>query len=442
MKASSIDKFSPGDRLKVIETEEDKETIFEGNILPSENPQILVLKLDNGYNVGINIENISSISLIEKRMEKKQTKNSIDDNAIGLGQKIITILHTGGTIASKVDYETGGVIARFSPEELINMFPEIQKYAKVRSRLISNMFSEDMRFAHYNKMAEEVEKELNDPQVSGIIITHGTDTLHYTSAALSFIFEGINKPLLLIGAQRSSDRGSSDAAYNLINAVYYIANSNFKDVAVCMHATSDDKKAIIIPGTKARKMHSSRRDAFKPINCEPIAYVDFTSQKIEELNYIPIKKQGLKKYLFNENLKVGLLKVHPQMFADEIKFFSDYDGLVIEGTGLGHMPINEIDTFTKEHKLIFEEIKKLSQKIPIVMSTQTINGRTQMNVYSTGRNLLESGVIGNFSDITPETSFIKLAWALSNFDNNLVKEIMKKNIRGELCETTPFEDNS
>jgi len=412
---------------KVIITTKDKK--LEGVMMPSNKKDSIVVKLDSGYNVGILKKKVKSLKVLKKFKEKKV---KLESTKLIKNKKKVCILHTGGTIASKVDYETGGVVAKFKPEEILSMFPELRKLANVDSKLVRNMVSEDMRFEHYNLLAKAVEKEIKKG-VDGIIITHGTDTLHYSSAALSFVLENLNVPVILVGAQRSSDRGSSDAAMNLICAVEFIVNSKYSGVGICMHKNVDDDICWILPGLKSRKLHSSRRDAFKPVNAKAIAEIDYKTRKVKMLEKEKVEnKEKLKLKLF-KNVKVGIVKAYPNMFADQLKVFEKYNGLVLIGTGLGHMPLTEIDEFTKENKKIFDQIKKLAGKMPVVMSPQTIFGRIDMNVYSPGRTLLDIGVIGNLSDMTPETSYIKLAWLLSNYPKK-VKEMFMENLRGEFNE--------
>jgi len=407
-----------------------QEKKFTGTLIPSVNKNIVVLKLDSGYNLGIKKNKIKKINLIKKYSEKKDAVQEIVHKK---NLPTISILHTGGTIASKVNYEIGAVSSKFTNEEILAMFPEIKNTANIDSRLLSNMFSEDMRFSHYNLIAKEIEKETKK-NIKGIIITHGTDTIHYTSAALSFILQDIKVPVILVGSQRSSDRGSSDSELNLLCAVNFIVNSDFSGVGICMHEDLNDKICLIFPGLKTRKMHSSRRDAFKAVNSLSIARVH-KDGKIEYLsNYKKSNNKKLQLKLINEKLKIGILKIHPNMFVNEIKNYSKFDGLIIEGTGMGHMPINEVDKFTKEHKLILKEISKISKRIPVIMTTQAIFGNINMNVYSTGRKLIESGVLGNYCDMTSETAFIKLAWLLSNYPKNKVKELITKNLNGEISE--------
>ena len=425
-------KIQAGDKIKIFVDGK----IYEGILIPGDK-KFLVLKLASGYNLGFERRRIKKIELIAKRFAKPKV---LAEEKFVPNLPTITILHTGGTIASAVDYETGGVIARFSPQELIQMFPEVKEIANIKSRLIANMFSEDMRIAHYNLLAKEILKEI-DAGVDGVIVTHGTDTLHYTAAALSFAFQNLPIPIILVGAQRSSDRGSSDAAMNLICALNFIAKTNFAGVAICMHASSSDEASYILPATKTRKMHSCRRDAFKAINASPIAKVNYTTREIEFLiRDWPKKSEKKPKFFpFNEKIKVGLIKCHPNMFVEQFKTYEKFDGLVIEGFGLGHAPINEIDAFTKEHAKIAQEIKKLAKKIPVVVTSQTINGPINMEVYSTGRKLISFGVLGNYCDLTPETAFIKLAWLLSNFPKSQIPKLFKKNFVGELAEQQRYD---
>ncbi|MEA3378846.1 MAG: Glu-tRNA(Gln) amidotransferase subunit GatD [Nanoarchaeota archaeon] len=414
---------NPNDKVKIVT----KRKTFIGLFLESPNKKTIVLKLESGYNLGINKKEIVSIS-VQKKSQKKQSKLKKINYKKNL--KAISILHTGGTIASQVDYETGAVTAKFTPEDLISMFPELKEIGNIKSRLMRNMASDDMRFAHYNLMAEEIKKEIKSG-ANGIIITHGTDTMHYTSAALSFILHNLPVPVIVVGSQRSSDRGSSDAGINLVSAAKIIAETDFCDVALCMHKTLNDNNCLLLPSCKTRKMHTSRRDAFQPVNSTPWAEI---GKKVKFLrnDYRQLEKDSkLEIKPIKENLKIGIVKAHPNMFAKELECYENFDGLVLEGTGLGHFPINVVDEFTKEHKKIYMKIKKLTKKMPIVMSPQTIFGRINMNVYAAGRKIKELGILGDYSDMTPETTLIKLAWLLSN-DPKHLEERLKENIAGEM----------
>ena len=420
--------LSPGNKVNI--TTKDSRT-FEGIILPDSDNKKLVLKLDSGYNIGILKSKIKTTKVSKHKKTSKTKRESVKHS-----KKLptITIIHTGGTIASEVDYDTGAVVARFTPEELLSMFPELKQICNIKSYLLGNMFSEDMRFAHYNLLAKAIKKEA-DRGSEGIIITHGTDTMAYTAAALSFALEGLNIPVILVGAQRSSDRGSSDAFMNLLCACHYIKNSNFCDVGICMHESEEDKSCLILPATKTRKSHSSRRDAFRSINAKPIARV-FTDGKYENLSEHVKRKNRknskIKIMPFKESTMVGILRSHPNMFAKEILNYSDFNGLIIEGTGLGHIPINESDKNTKENSKILKSIKTLSKKMPVFMTTQCTSGRINMNVYSSGRKIKDAGVLGDYLDMLSETAFIKMAWLLSNYPKKEVAERMTEDLRGEI----------
>lgn len=392
---------------------------FSGIVMPNSDKTTLFLKLASGYNIGIDRKNISRTRLIKKagsRSGKKRGK-------IKMNKKLPTIalLHTGGTISSKVDYKTGAVISSYTPEDLIEMFPELEKVANIKSKLISNIASEDLKFKDYKLIAKTIEKEVKKG-VDGIIIGHGTDTLHYTSAALSFMLDNLPCPVILVGAQRSSDRGSSDAFLNLLSAVVFISKSDFSGVGICMHENLDDKNCLILPGLKTRKMHTSRRDAFRAINDDPIARVNTETKKIQFLKRYnkKNKKSKLKVYPEMEE-KVAIIKTHTNMNEKQFDFYKNYKGLIIEGTGLGHAPGD---------KKIVNSIKKLAKKMPVVMTSQTVFGRVNMNVYAPQRDLLEAGVLSG-EDMTSETAFIKLAWLLKN-EKKDVKKLINKNLKGEI----------
>jgi glutamyl-tRNA(Gln) amidotransferase subunit D len=418
-----------GDKIRI---EKDRE-VYEGILMPriEGNKNIITIKLDNGYNIGIKNNNNLKIEKIAggKSPEKKKASFSFDEK-----KPTILILHTGGTIASRVDYRTGGVIASFEPEDLIEMFPEINEIANIKSKLIRRMFSEDMRFEHHQLIAREI---LEADKVDGIIVTHGTDTLHYTSASLAFMLEDLPIPVILVGSQRSSDRPSADSAMNLICAAKFIAKTDFAGVAVCMHATTNDDFCYIHHPCKVRKMHTSRRDAFQPVNALPYAKVWFKEDKIEFLRSDYPRKENKKLKLkdkFEE--KVALVKFYPGFDEKILEFYekNGYKGLVLEGYGLGQIPINEIDEFTKINKKTFEILRRLSEKgCLIVASSQTIFGRVNLNIYSTGRDMQSIGIIGG-EDMHPEVAFVKLKWLLGNYSLEEARKLVKENLRGEISE--------
>lgn len=421
----------PGDKVRILT----KDSTYEGLLMPR--PELLekhvtVIKLENGYNIGIDNDKIEKIDVIKKYDKEKAEKTKLSHQK---GLPGISILHTGGTIASKVDYRTGGVVTAFSPEDLISMFPELAGIANIDSELISQMWSDDLRFAHFKLIAKAIEKKVSSG-ADGIIVGMGTDNLAVASAALAFIVEQTPVPIILVGAQRSSDRGSSDAAMNLICAAEFITKTDFAGVAICMHWHTDDKTCAILPATKTRKMHSSRRDAFKPINDQIIAKIEYESRKIDFLKENYARKDKNRKIVIKPEMeeKVGLLKVTVNMFPEQFEFFRGYKGLIIEGTGLGHTPGQVPNDLAKIHEKIFPAIKKLSDSgCVVVMTIACLFGRVNLNVYSKGRDLLSVGVISG-EDMLPETAFVKLSWLLANHKKEEVKELIARNLRGEINE--------
>ena len=292
------------------------------------------------------------------------------------------------------------------------------------------MMSEDITFDDYRRLAELIEEHAKKG-VDGIIIGHGTDTLAYTSAALSFMFEKINIPVLIVGSQRSSDRGSSDAAMNLICATNFIANGDFVGVAVCMHHRSDDEMCAILPGTKTRKMHTSRRDAFKAINDSPIALVNYNDKKIKFLKKDYQKKSKDNEIIIKDGFseEVSLMKTYPIMNSKLFSFFTqNYSGIVLEGTGMGHAPTNLGENNLRNYEILKEFI---AEGGIIAVTSQCLYGAVNPSVYTNLRRLSNIGCIF-CEDMLPETAYIKLAWLLGNYPKEKVKELMTRNLRGEI----------
>ncbi len=403
---------------------------IQGTLIPTnDQEEMLMLKLASGYNAGFLTEKLKNIkSLGESKQVGKAKTIEVKKNP---NLPNISILHTGGTIASRVNYSVGGVIASFNLEDLITMFPELGTIANIDSVFVTNIMSEDMQTMHFEKISQTVSEQIKKG-VKGIIIGHGTDMLGYSAAALAFELENCPIPVIIVGSQRSSDRGSSDAAMNLICASTFIAKTNFKGVAVCMHNSSNDDNCAIINATKVRKMHTSRRDAFKAVNDTPIALVDF---RTKEIKWIKDKTENEKskgefKLLNKFEEKVGLIKMHPLISEKEIEFYKTekYKGLIIEGTGLGHTPIRENDSFIKT-------LKELVDSGCVVgVTSQCLNGRVSSTVYTNLRKVASIGAI-YCEDMLAETALMKLSWLLGNYTKKEANELLAKNLRGEI---TPF----
>ncbi|AUB55051.1 glutamyl-tRNA(Gln) amidotransferase subunit D [Methanobacterium sp. MZ-A1] len=382
----------------------------------------IVLKMDSGYNVGIAIDG-AEVELIDKG-EKPEINLPPLDIQRDPEKKDVSIISTGGTVASVIDYKTGAVHPAFTADDLLRATPELLDEANISGKAIMNILSENMKPEFWVQAAQSVADEISGG-ADGVVVAHGTDTMHYTAAALSFILE-TPVPIVLTGAQRSSDRPSSDAFLNLMSSVA-IAKSDIAEVTVCMHSTENDNQAHIHRGTRVRKMHTSRRDTFNSINSPPLARVKEGKVKIIDKNF-HYHKRGECQLEVNDSLeeKVGFIKSYPGITTELLDYHIDkgYKGLLIEGTGLGHCPDHLIPSLQRA----------ADEKIPVVMTSQCLYGRTNLNVYSTGRKLLTAGVIPA-GDMLPEVAYVKLVWALGQTSQREeVKKIMQTNLKGEINE--------
>ncbi|MBI2102506.1 Glu-tRNA(Gln) amidotransferase subunit GatD [Candidatus Woesearchaeota archaeon] len=423
-----------GDVVKVTT----KKGTEQGMLMPSPKKDVVLIKLDTGYNLGFKKEEVKSVLVVEKARETKAMM--IKAASLNKNLPTISILHTGGTIASKVDYRTGGVTTDFSPEELVALFPELQSIANIKSELVAQMWSDDLRFKHFTLIAKKIEEHVRAGS-RGIIVGMGTDNLAVAAAALSFIVESTSVPIVLVGAQRSSDRGSSDARMNLICAAEFVSKTDFGGVGICMHEKENDDFCVILPGAKTYKLHSSRRDAFKAINSAPLARVGYKDRKIVfvDKKYPRVGKELVIKPKVEE--KVGLLRIHVNMFPEQFSFFQGYKGLIIEGTGLGHTPGQVPNPECEIHRKIYPALQKLIDSgCVVVMTTQCLFGGVNMNVYDKGRDLLDLGVIPG-KDMLASTAFVKLSWLLANYKLDEVKKLVGENLRGEINERLEYEED-
>lgn len=416
-----------GDKVKI--TKKDGEVV-EGILMPR--PEILekgitVVKLDSGYNIGIEEKKIKKIELVEKYKKKEAKKIKLKVNP-----KLpnISILSTGGTISSRVDYRTGGVYAKLTAEDFVAMCPELESIANLKAKKIMEMMTEDMVSKEWIKIAKEIEKELE--KADGIVLTVGTDTLHFIAAALSFFLEDLNKPVVITASQRSIDRGSSDAFMNLICAVTAASKWSGAEVVSCLHGTTNDDYCLLNRGTKVRKMHTSRRDAFRPVNDLPLAKV-FQNGKIECVNKNYRKRSKLKTKVIDKfEDKVALVQIYPGMEPEIIDFYVNkgYKGIVLAATALGHVP-----TENSPSNLLPNIKKAIDKGVAVIITTQSLYGRVHPLVYTNLRKLSIQLSCIFAEDMMPEVAYIKLGWVLGQtkkIDN--VKELMLKNVAGEITE--------
>jgi glutamyl-tRNA(Gln) amidotransferase subunit D len=449
MEVIMVDVPDDGSRVLIEVESHNGSTKIEGFVIPAAAAGHITIKLVNGYNASYAIDSITSLEIVENTIEKASTEQS---PAAKFNESLPTvrILHTGGTIASKVDYKTGAVVARFEPEELISSIPELTDIANVEAVKLGNMFSDDMRPQHWNKIIDASKQAFEDG-VDGIVVTHGTDTMHYTAAALSFSWAGSGgkspRPIAIVGSQRSSDRGSSDAAENLIAAVHWAANApspiggSGDSVVVVMHTSSNDGECSVHPGIGVRKMHSTRRDAFRGINTQPLATISANNGKPSiqlsetysaELELPITREVTTTPDKYETEIRIPQFIAGPWLVSEHIDAIMNIgcQAIVIHGTGLGHLPIDDPEGDAPENTLVWRSLTRaINREVPVVIVNQCISGPIDMNVYSKGRKQMQMGILGHGIIAPPETVVAKLHWALSKGEE--ISSIIAADLCGE-----------
>ena len=405
---------SVGDSIKVI-----SDLTYAGILMPryetSEDSHI-VLKLKSGYNIGIELDKIKDVEKISSPEEKRE-ESSVKEADSSLPK--ILLLSTGGTIASKVDYRTGAVTPALTASDLNDAVPEIGNIANIDAEVLFSEYSENLQPEHWVETAKKIESVAN-LDYKGVIVAHGTDTMHYSSAFLSFALSGLKIPVVFVGSQRSSDRPSSDAASNLIAAARFIAKTDVNGVYVVMHHNESDETISCHLGTRVRKNHASKRSAFETIGSDP-AFLILDEKIIKNVENEFFKEK------FNPRLgidtRVALVKYHPGYEPKQIDALIDlgFKAIIFEGTGLGHVG-----------RTMYSAIKKASDHgLFLGMTSQCIDGRVRMTVYESGRDLLELGIVP-LENMIPEVALVKTMWALGNSeDNNGLKKLLLENISSE-----------
>ncbi|PDM26977.1 Glu-tRNA(Gln) amidotransferase GatDE subunit D [Candidatus Bathyarchaeota archaeon B24-2] len=417
-----------GDVIRV----ENPNYTYEGTLIPRSefgSEDCIVIKLRSGYNIGVKVTRQTKITKL--RSGEKPAFIPPPQPEAKPGLRRVAVISTGGTIASRVDYRTGGVRPALSASDLYSVVPELSDLAVIEADILFSILSENMTPQHWKKIAVATAKKIEEG-VAGVVIPHGTDTMAYTAAALSFAFKNLPVPVILVGSQRSSDRPSSDAATNLLGAVKAAAYAPFAEVAVAMHESTSDDSILIHRGTKVRKCHTSARYAFKSINSPPLARVKNgkVTMLIEDYRRRS-PRESFEVYPEFED-RVALLKFYPGLNPEVIDFYVDkgYLGLILEGTGLGHVSAR-----------CFPSVKRaIESGLIVAMTSQCIWGRVNMNVYDTGRDLLRLGVIP-LEDMLPETALVKLMWVLGQTrDPKEAKQLLLQNMAYEFSDRTLMED--
>jgi glutamyl-tRNA(Gln) amidotransferase subunit D len=414
----------------ILQIQKNGET-YSGILMPRyelADDQHIVLKMPNGYNIGIKITPnliIERIGLGEKPAFRTDSTAISNKNL-----PLISIISTGGTIASRIDYRTGAVHSALTADDICNVVPELTQMANIKTEILFSLFSENLQSHHWQKLAHSISNHISQG-AQGVVICHGTDTMAYTSAALSFALQNLPVPVLIVGSQRSSDRPSSDATENLINAVRVAATGQIAEVMILMHDTSSDTTTLLHRGNKVRKCHTSRRDAFQSVNAQPLAKIH--SSHIEYMSHDYANRDSEKKLVLKPHFdeKVALIKFYPGLDPQLLHWYvnNSYRGIIFEGSGLGHLPEN-----------IYPEIEyAVNHGVVCGMTSQCIWGRVNMNVYTTGRDLQNLGVLP-LHDMLPETAAVKMMWALGQTQSiQKVKNIMLTNIAGEIENRSQFQ---
>ncbi len=421
----NINNLSTGDIVSIKIDKKD----FNGEFIREED-DLIIIKLKSGYDIAIPKDTIETISIIEKKKEEKEIKR--EESVIE--KPDITIITTGGTISSKIDYKTGGVSPSVESDYYFRISPDLNKQGSIAIKNLMSKLSENMMPSDWVKIADEAYSSIKKGS-KGVIVTSGTDTMHFASSALSFLLNPLSIPIVFTGSQRSTDRGSTDASTNLLLSAITAKNFEGGESVICMHANLNDEYNFILRGNKARKMHTERRDAFRPINTLPLAKV-YTDGKIEEINEDIIKRA--ENTIFNKKLdeNVKMLYSYPSMGGDIIDYYVDkgVHGLVIAATGFGNLPL--------EDKSIIKALKKAEEsRIPVVITSQTVYGSTNRFVYSTLREISKFDNIIYVGDMTTETAFVKLMFSLgSSSDMESIKETMNKNLAGEIGKRSGIDE--
>jgi glutamyl-tRNA(Gln) amidotransferase subunit D len=414
-----------GDRLEVVV----KNKLYSGSLMPrveTYDNWHLIIKLVSGYNVGLAYSNSMVIKKVGKAPKPEFKPPPLPRAKEALPK--VSIISTGGTIASRVDYVTGGVVSAMTSKDLLGIVPELVEIARVDADILYSVFSEDIGHKHWEGMAQRAYEKIM-AGADGVIFTHGTDTMSYSSAAMSFALQELPVPVILVGSQRSSDRPSSDNATNLMGGVYTAAHAPFAEVCIGLHENTSDKSISYIRGTKVRKCHSSTRYAFQPVNDFPIAR--YKNGRVKMTNPVYRARQDCIPKLLNKfSDNVALVKFHPDMDPRIIDYYIDdgYKGLIIEATGLGQI-----------NQLLWPPVERaVKEDVFIGIVSQCIWGRVNLNVYSHGRELIDRGAVP-MEDMHGETAFVKLKWCFGQTDDiEEVKKLMLTNFVGELNPRTPY----
>jgi glutamyl-tRNA(Gln) amidotransferase subunit D len=425
-----------GDRIRLKLGRVSGEEVVEGLLIPRFETDVgdyVVVKLKTGYNVGVRVDSSTKVEILGKGAEPHFTRPPLPSRTAGLPN--VSIISTGGTIASKVDYRTGAVKSVLDADDLYHVVPELAQAAEINAKVMMSIFSENIGPQQWSKIAQSAADDIRDG-ADGVVIAHGTDTMGYTAAALSFALKDSPAPVILVGSQRSSDRPSSDAATNLLASTMIAGHAPFAEVVVVMHDWISDERIAAHRGTRVRKCHTSRRDAFRSVNTTPIAYYNIQDRSIRVTtqDYKERRKRDDWTVAAHFDPNVLLIKFHPGISSGIIDWAkaTGYKGIVLEGSGLGHVG-----------EALYTSLERaIADNMVVGMCSQCIWGRVHMNVYSTGRDLQKIGIIP-LGDMLSETALVKMMWAFGQEeDPEKVKKLMVTNVAREFSDRRGIEEES
>jgi len=395
---------------------------WAGSVIPPHEmsgDRILTLKLENGYNVGVRIDPGTRFELTEGPHAAPTPAEAPSGARPPRGSAWVALLTTGGTIASRVDYETGGVRPVRGEREILDFYPELEAGGPVHIVPVFDRMSEDLVPEDWVTLAERTVDAFREG-ARGVVVAHGTDTLGFTAAGLSFLLRDLPGPVVLVGAQRSPDRPSSDGPTNLAAAAAVARDRRIGEVVAVMHAGISDTRFAVHRGTWVRKMHSTRRDAFESRNGAPVGFVERGEVRLE----LPVAPPaaGPARVDGPIDLRAGILWSYPGLTAERAAAFAQgLRGVVLAGTGLGHVGAQ-----------LLPWIRSATERgVVVAMTTQCLAGGADPYVYATGRALLKAGVL-YLDDLLPETAYAKMLWALGGETSaDGVRRRLRENRAGE-----------
>lgn len=318
--------------------------------------------------------------------------------------KKILMLGTGGTIACKRG--EAGLKPLLTSEELLSYVPDTAGLCQIDSLQILNIDSTNMQPAHWLLIAETLERQYEN--YDGFVICHGTDTMAYTAAALSYLIQNSPKPVVITGAQRPIDMENTDARTNLSDSLRFASEERAHGVSIVF----DGK---VIAGTRGKKERSKSYNAFSSINFPYIAAI----QDNQVIFYLDDKDNCVRKVQFFHEINphVALMKLIPSMGADVLDYMAEhYDAVIIESFGVGGLPAYDSGDFYKA----VEKWTALGKTV--VMTTQVTNEGSNMSIYEVGHTIKKEFGLLEAYDMTLEATVTKLMWILGQTDR-------EKNIR-------------